>query len=128
MVAAFGVSSVLVPANAGEKQSPPCRELSKLSASLLLKADEASFYMRQDIIALKKEEITTNSKALGRIWGHLADSIFSYSLSGRCSFRTVSGGRALSAEPPTQLLLCLLVLLIALLAKSRLGCFCGDES
>lgn len=104
--------------------SLPCQ--SELSASLQLKADEASFCMRQDIIALKREEIMTNSKALGRIRGHLADSIFSYSLSGRCSSRAVSGGRALSAEPPTQLLLHLLVLLVPLLAKSRLGCFCGE--
>lgn len=66
-------------------------------------------------------------QSLGRIQGHLADSIFSYSLSGRCSSRAVSGGRALSAEPPTQLLLRLLVLLVPLLAKSRPGCFSGDE-
>lgn len=84
--------------------SLPCWELFEPSASLLLKTDEASFCMRQGIIALKKEEIMTNSKALGRIWGHLADSIFSYSLSGRCSSRAVSGGRALSAGPSTQIL------------------------
>jgi len=83
--------------------------------------------MRQDIIALKNQEIMTNSEALGRIQGYLADSIFSYSLSGRCSSRVVSGGRVVSAEPPTQLLLRLLLLLVPMLAKSRPGCFCRDE-
>lgn len=69
----------------------------------------------------------TNSKALGGIWGHLADSIIQLQSSGEVLIQSCLWWQALSAEPPTQLLLCVLMLLVLLLAKSRLGYFCEDE-
>lgn len=63
-VAAFHVSGVTATCECWRETAVlPCWELSQPPASLLLRAEEASFCMRQDIIALKKEEITTNSKA-----------------------------------------------------------------
>lgn len=69
----------------------------------------------------------TRSKALGGIWGHLADSIIQLLSFREVLIQSCLWWQALSAEPPTQLLLCLLMLLVPLLAKSRLGYFCEDE-